>query len=640
MDIETGDVSMNTIKELVSKYTLYEVGSPTFHDDVPGNLSILDLPKCDMGENGVVKCFFDIVMDVAGPIPKGPLKEALLSKAVPTEFPEPYGLRKDPESVKIDIAVVPQNNGLFCVCKIVNMKQKEKVAYAKAMCFGTPYLVDWSGEVRTVKKCVHYIFEHMGGFQCRNHVLRSHEDGKPEKERSVEEWDFGFGFIEENGPRDNTKNRMLRWVTIQTNSVDSPIYKWHPVLVEKSLRNLAADGVLAQVHSHWPLTLYDLDVRFLRALAPLMPSLQEKAIGFHGEPGAGKTPVARTIAMAMSRHWIKKAHKEEEVVPSFRQASEFDFFRGHSGSIFRPDIFDDGTFSEQQFKKIKAFTDVGNIESMSKERWGAAKWVKGQVRIYCVNDFDSNREPKDDLPVVQKREGAHGFVTHGDFMCMLENAWFSREANESNIMAVLKRTHLFVNTKTFLYVRPAGEDQRPVMRIPLNDKTDLLHDQSRTLYDFYRKGGVDMPQDFSQKIAWEEEWMKAAMSGNFRDVPTRMTILNPRPLFGEPVVESLAKQKDAMYSAANVAANLASASSSGTAYGAPATPTRKRTFAALERAKTVIDISDSPVRLVAVKTEPPEERPEKSLEEALENVMDEDEEAADEEAARVMFKDD
>lgn len=128
---------MDTIKELVSKYTLYEVGSPTFHDDVPGNLSILDLPKYDMGESGVVKCFFDIVMDVAGPIPKGTLKEALLSKAVPTEFPEPRGLRKGPESVKIDIAVVPQNKGLFCACKIVNMKQKEKAACAKAMCFGT-----------------------------------------------------------------------------------------------------------------------------------------------------------------------------------------------------------------------------------------------------------------------------------------------------------------------------------------------------------------------------------------------------------------------------------------------------------------------------------------------------------------------
>ena len=58
------------------------------------------------------------------------------------------------------------------------------------------------------------------------------------------------------------------------------------------------------------------------------------------------------------------------------------------------DIFDDGSLSEQPFKKVKAFTDVGNVESMSKERWGA-KWVKGQPRIYCVNDFDSKKEPED-----------------------------------------------------------------------------------------------------------------------------------------------------------------------------------------------------------------------------------------------------
>ena len=286
--------------------------------------------------------------------------------------------------------------------------------------------------------------------------------------------------------QNNTKNRMLRWITIEINKPDSPIYKWHSVLVEKSLRNLAADGVLAQVHEHWPLTLYDLDVRFLKALAPLMPSLQEKALGFHGEPGAGKTPVARNIAMAMSRHWIRKAHKESEVTPSFRQASEFDFFRGQSGSIFRPDIFDDGTFCEQQFKKIKAFTNVGNVESMSKERWGAAKWVKGQLQIYCVNDFDAIQEPKDDMPVLVKKAGHHSYVSHDSFMKMLDVAWFAKEANPSNIMAVLKRTHLCINTKTFLYVRPASESPGPVMRLPLDDKTDLLHSESRALYDFYR----------------------------------------------------------------------------------------------------------------------------------------------------------
>ena len=139
--------------------------------------------------------------------------------------------------------------------------------------------------------------------------------------------------------------------------------------------------------------------------------------------------------------------------------------------MFRPDIFDDGSLSEQPFKKIKAFTDVGNMESMSKERWGAAKWMKGQPRLYCVNDFDASQEPEDDMPIVAKRAGQVSFITHSQFMKMLEAAWYAKEVNESNIMAVLKRTHILIITKTFLYIRPAGEDKQPVLRKPLNEKS-------------------------------------------------------------------------------------------------------------------------------------------------------------------------
>ena len=93
------------------------------------------------------------------------------------------------------------------------------------------------------------MFEKLGGFQCRHHIIHAAEEGKPEVDRSQEERDFGFDFIEEKGPRDNTKNRQLRWITTETAKKDSPIYHWPAVLVEKSLRNLSQDGVLAQVHA-------------------------------------------------------------------------------------------------------------------------------------------------------------------------------------------------------------------------------------------------------------------------------------------------------------------------------------------------------------------------------------------------------
>ena len=82
---------------------------------------------------------------------------------------------------------------------------------------------------------------------------------------------------------------------------------------------------------------------------------------------------------------------------------------------------------EQPFKKAKAFTDVGNIESMSKERWSAAKWVRGQPRIYCVNDVEPETEPAFGIPILAQREGVVSYVSHNEFLKMLDKAWYEKE---------------------------------------------------------------------------------------------------------------------------------------------------------------------------------------------------------------------
>ncbi|CAE7900938.1 unnamed protein product, partial [Symbiodinium necroappetens] len=190
-----------------------------------------------------------------------------------------------------------------------------------------------------------------------------------------------------------------------------------------------------------------------------------------------------------------------------------------SGTQTRPDIFDDGCLCEQPLKKVKAFTDVGNIESMSKERWGAAKWVRGQARTYCSSDFDIKT------------------VSHSDFLKMLESAWCSKDCNDANIMAVLQRTHIFVNTAKCLYIRPASETEGPVLRIPLGDKIDFLHVDSRKVYDYHRKGGQDAPQDFEMKVNWERDWVAKAMGGEV-NLPTRATIIRRGGLFQSAPSES------------------------------------------------------------------------------------------------------
>ena len=104
------------------------------------------------------------------------------------------------------------------------------------------------------------------------------------------------------------------------------------------------DGVLALPVHDCPLTLVDVEPGVLMILEKLFPSFTDKALGMHGVSNVGKPPLGRTIAMALSRYWIRKLKSNH--IPGFREASEFDFFRGEAGRPERPDIFDDGSLPE------------------------------------------------------------------------------------------------------------------------------------------------------------------------------------------------------------------------------------------------------------------------------------------------------
>ena len=606
-ELISGEVSVEDLKELLQMYTLYDISRHTFHDLAPGPLAFVDMPLLDMPTTlPVIKCVVETMVDIEGPIPKDTLTQILSSECDYTSLPPPYGLKKSSHLVsKVDLAIIPQVDEKYAMLKIINFKDKVKTSDLSNLLYGDLYVVDWKNQVKHMKKHLHFIFEQLGGFQCRHHDLRNKEDGRPDVERTEEEWNRGFDFIEEFGPREHIKNKQLRWITIQTSSPTSPIYKWNVVLVEKSLRNLGNDGVLAALHEEWPLTLWDIDNRILRLLAPLFPSFVEKAIGFHGVPGAGKTPLARTIAMAVSRHWIKGLHKD--LTPSFRQASEFDFFRGQCGQLWRPDIFDDGSLVDQPLRKVKAFTDIGNIESMSKERWGAAKWAKGQLRIYCCNDFDDKMEPKDDLPIQAKEKGMVSYVSHEAFMKMLDCAWCTKDNNDANIMAVLKRTHIIVNTNTFLYVRPAGEEKSSVLRKALGSKADFLQPDSRNIYDLHRKGDLNNIEDMDSKLRWEALWMEAAMKGKPVDeLPTRPVLVNFRSPFADAAMSSAMPEEQDMYSSQQIGNALCTAAEPSPASSPPHPKhlSRKRTFEKLSSSSAVIEIGDSPVRpFVQVKQE-------------------------------------
>ena len=97
----------------------------------------------------------------------------------------------------------------------------------------------------------------------------------------------------------------------------------------------------------------------------------------------------------------------------------------------------------------------------------------------------SPTKPPLNQPLLDIEKGIPTYVSHSDFMKMLESAWCSKDCSDANILAVLKRTHIFVNTAKCLRIRPASETEGPVLR----DKIDFLPVDSRKVYDYHRRAG-------------------------------------------------------------------------------------------------------------------------------------------------------
>ena len=104
---------------------------------------------------------------------------------------------------------------------------------------------------------------------------------------------------------------------------------------------------------------------------------------FLGVQGNGESPALAALAMALSRCCIRRDGMP--AAPGFRQASDLDFCRGEAGQLHIPCIHDDGDLDAQKPKALKAFYDVSLVGAMTRERWGAAKFVKNQHRSGTEN---------------------------------------------------------------------------------------------------------------------------------------------------------------------------------------------------------------------------------------------------------------
>lgn len=133
-----------------------------------------------MRDGPVVKCLVKILFDTADTTPEGVLKETLTHSADYTDLPSPYGLkRKIAPNPTSDLAVLKQEDGKRAMVKTIHFKAKMRPEEVRSVLYGKPFVVDWHGQVKTVKKYPHFVFKKLGGFQCRQY--QSHAKGEVNK---------------------------------------------------------------------------------------------------------------------------------------------------------------------------------------------------------------------------------------------------------------------------------------------------------------------------------------------------------------------------------------------------------------------------------------------------------------------------
>lgn len=286
-----------------------------------GHFDATDLPMKPMDLNAAsMKRYIEIINDVQMEnVSHEQLKQIFLEKRF-HDLPPPFGFKSSPGmAVKVNWVLFTREDGKKLLLKDINLDKKVKASFIKSISHGDLYAFTWEGNVKNVVKAIVYMIHNMkvgrGGFICMCQALKPEGNSSEAfnfHEQDADDLDRGFDFIQQEGPRENVKNIQLRWITKQLNNPKSPIHKWPERLVEKSLRNLANDGVLAQLVTDFHFTLADVNVCALKELIPILRLCREKSLGFHGTAGFGKTPLARIICMAFSRYWVNKVKSKDD----------------------------------------------------------------------------------------------------------------------------------------------------------------------------------------------------------------------------------------------------------------------------------------------------------------------------------------
>jgi hypothetical protein len=492
-----------------------------------GLTKIVDLPMRMMDDATLkVKHLIDIIPDI--PVYDWMEIKGLLLQHKFDRLPEPFRPKATipvPFTMQV-IAVSSQDEGgsdkVFLLKHFI-FDSMQKVGIVKPVLQGQAHTVNFGGNQRGGPKGFQYMLDKLGGQQVRCY---SFEDGVADKLKTESEIDDAYDFILGCAPRqEGSTLEQSRWIKKQINSPESPIFLagFSPGDVWQSMKKIRDMELQAEIVKNYPFFLSDIEDWYVDSIIqPMVSKLRRKGVLMLGAAGIGKTPVLQILMSAMSRWHKHHAGIDGWTEAHFRTASALDFFRLEKGIVDRPDCLDDSDLNEYPMSKLKAFFDMTLLQAQTKERWGAAVWPQGQLRVAADNKFDPTAEMSDqETADYQEKYPNSGAMSYGRFSELVRPA-FCKECSIADLDVMLKRCNVFVHCKKKVYCRLAGiEGASQVLCIPMCSEI-LLKDETVALLGKWtdtksnKKGGNAVrSEDEMHELAEKEfKWVDKLMEGD------------------------------------------------------------------------------------------------------------------------------
>ena len=469
-----------------------------------GEFCIKDLPLVDAPhtKGKKFKEFFHLIEGVS-PEDCDRIREAMNT--------DPPNLGRLPDAVRprdalgdacvLQMAISPNAQGTYTVLKFFHSTAFIPMGLAKAFCNQKVMVINYqiANNSDHVKCAFLHMLQHTPGEQWLSQsvmdkisakaVKKDDGDGK-NWEPSEDELRKGIEFINDQAPLSNTKNEQFLWTLLNIRDRGSPIYGWPHHIVNKACVNRTMGNSQTDPEYFFPLLLHDLNQEFLEKVVPLvLPSMTTHGLILLGKAGAGKTPTAIILAMAVARHLVV-ARGLEGHVPGWRRSKQIDGFRERPGEIHVPVLLDDPLLHSMNMEDLKSFLDAAE-NTLVDARYRAAKFVRNQVRILLNNEWGAEKEPK---------------MLMGDTI-----SWdafkdmFSPAVNNASIphlMAILKRASVVIVGELAVYVRLASEHPEQIIHRFANNaiQKDFLKPTNKHFYGLYQESQHVKPPTYQEYL--------------------------------------------------------------------------------------------------------------------------------------------